>query len=101
MAYLFFITSTTAHAAGIALDEAANHLGQTEMVCETVASAHYAPHSRVEPTSITVADDNMQTWKHVSTGDIERVYGVWDASIAGSKVGAMISSDLLVDERQI
>jgi hypothetical protein len=50
----FVITSAAAHAATIAPNEAATYLGQTETVCGTVASAHYAPRSHGHPTFLNL-----------------------------------------------
>ena len=44
------IAPITASAAVLSPDNAANHVGQTETVCGVVASTHYAPHSRGQPT---------------------------------------------------
>ena len=51
---LIFITYTSAHAEAISPDQAASHVGQTETVCGTVASTHYAPRSHGQPTFLNL-----------------------------------------------
>jgi hypothetical protein len=41
-----FAVATAAQAATLASSQARNHIGETATVCDTVASAHYAPRSR-------------------------------------------------------
>ena len=43
-----------ARAAVLSLPEAAKHIGENATVCGTVASAHYAPRSRGQPTFLNL-----------------------------------------------
>jgi DNA/RNA endonuclease YhcR with UshA esterase domain len=54
LGWMLTLATSVANAADISPNEAANHVGQAETVCGTVASAHYAPRSRGQPTFLNL-----------------------------------------------
>ncbi|MBV9784905.1 MAG: hypothetical protein JO264_13930 [Acidisphaera sp.] len=49
-----FVAATATQAATLNSGEAREHVGETATVCDTVASAHYAPTSRGQPTFLNL-----------------------------------------------
>jgi hypothetical protein len=51
---VLFAFPLVAHAAVLGPGDAATHIGETTTVCGSVASAHYAPRSRGQPTFLNL-----------------------------------------------